>query len=261
MQAGDVKLGKVFANDHQNVIPLFQRPYVWDEADNWMPLWQDIRKAAEDIEAEHHVDDPQEVPPTYFLGAVVVQQRRKTPKRLNSSHIIDGQQRMTTLQVLLAAARNVAHLIGADKTAGRFSTLLENRPETIHDDHPDDRYKVWPLPQDRDAFLWAVKRPEDPTPAPDPEHRLVRARIWFEGAIDSWAKAAESPEQRLDDLQFALEDRMQLVEIALDTTDDPQVIFEALNHRGVRLAAADLVKNLLSKQSTTKARANAPRSC
>ena len=246
MQAGDVKLGKVFANDHQSVIPLFQRPYVWDRDDNWEPLWKDVRKATEELEAEHGSDDAAtSPPPTYFLGAVVVQQRRRPPKRLASSHIIDGQQRLTTLQVLIAAARTAAHELGAESVAGRFSSLLENRPETIHDEHPDDRYKVWPLPQDRDAFLWATRRPGDDAPSPEPEHRLSRARTWFEAEIREWAKTSAEPTQRLDDLHFSLQDRMQLVEITLDLGDDPQVIFEALNHRGVRLAAADLVKNLL----------------
>jgi uncharacterized protein with ParB-like and HNH nuclease domain len=105
MQAGDIKLGKVFASDHQHVIPLFQRPYVWVEKTNWLPLWTDIRKSAEDVEAEQEAPDSDLDPPTYFLGVVVVQDRRRAPKRLSSSHIIDGQQRLTTLQILIAAAR------------------------------------------------------------------------------------------------------------------------------------------------------------
>lgn len=83
MQAGDVRLGNVFANDHQNVIPLFQRPYVWSQDDNWLPLWLDISKAAEEVEAEH--DAPLDGDPrTYFLGAVVIQQRRRAPRRIAS---------------------------------------------------------------------------------------------------------------------------------------------------------------------------------
>jgi hypothetical protein len=245
MQAGDVKLGKVFANDHQNVIPIFQRPYVWDQEANWLPLWKDVRTAVEEVEAEQGDGYKQRDPRTYFLGAVVVQQRRRPPRRLASSHIIDGQQRMTTLQVLLAAARAVAYSLGAESVSGRFASLLENRPETIHEDYPDDRYKVWPLPQDRAAFLWGVRPPTEQDPAPNFEHKLVRARAWFELEISEWANASSDPAQRLDDLYYTLQERMQLVEITLDSSDDPQVIFEALNHRGVRLDAADLVKNVL----------------
>lgn len=245
MQAGEVKLGKVFANDHQSVIPLFQRPYVWGEP-NWLPLWHDVRKAAEEVEAQAAAGEDEGAEETYFLGAIVVQQRRRPPRRLASSHIIDGQQRLTTLQVLLAAARAVAHDAGALGAAARFTSLLENRSETVHVDHRDDLFKVWPLPQDRHAFFWAVRPPADADhPAPDDGHVLVQARGWFEQSLAEWAGTAEDPAQRMEDLHYALEDRMQLVEISLDSGDDPQVIFEALNHRGVKLAAADLVKNLL----------------
>ncbi|MGP3999766.1 DUF262 domain-containing protein [Streptomyces sp. 8N706] len=252
MQAGDVKLGMVFANDHQNTIPLFQRPYVWDREGNWAPLWSDVRQAAEEVEAEAQSLHEQQEPRTYFLGAIVMQQRRTLKRRVSSSHIIDGQQRMTTLQVLFAAARAVARGLGADKVAARYTSLLENRPETIHEDHPDDRHKVWPLPQDRRAFLWAVRPPGDDSPAPDAGHRLVRAREWFESEALEWATAADDPVQRLDDLFYTLQERMQLVEISLDARDDPQVIFEALNHRGVPLDAADLVKNLLFQTVDTQ---------
>jgi uncharacterized protein with ParB-like and HNH nuclease domain len=136
VQAGEVKLGKVFANDHQNVIPLFQRPYVWNQEANWEPLWKDVQKATEDLEKEQESDEAAQVTPTYFLGAVVLQERRRPPKRLASSSIIDGQQRLTTLQVLLAAGRAVAVELGAENVAGRFTGLLENRAETIHEAAP-----------------------------------------------------------------------------------------------------------------------------
>lgn len=244
MQAGDIKLGKVFANDHQHVIPLFQRPYVWTEESNWLPLWTDIRRSAEDVEAEE-ATEPEGDPPTYFLGAVVVQDRRRAPKRLSSSHVIDGQQRLTTLQILIAAAREAAIKVGQDPVAARFTSLLENRPEVVDEVFPDDRLKVWTLPQDRPAFLWSIGRADERPDPSDSEHLLVRCRNWFETTIESWASDGAGVAQRLDCLYFALQDRIQMVQITLDASDDPQVIFEALNHRGVRLAATDLIKNLL----------------
>lgn len=174
-----------------------------------------------------------------------MQDRRRAPKRLGSSHIIDGQQRLTTLQILIAAARQVAIEGGQDNVAALFTSLLENRPEVVDEDFPDDRMKVWPLPQDRPSFLWSIGRAEDRGNDVDPEHLLARARTWFETTIDDWAAGAGNPSHRLDYLYFALQDRIQLGQITLDASDDPQVIFEALNHRGVRLAATDLIKNLL----------------
>jgi hypothetical protein len=245
MQAGDVKLGQVFSNDHVNVIPLFQRPYVWDRDENWAPLWHDVTLAALEVEADRLSGNHEPSDSTYFLGAVVVHQRPKHPQRLASSHIIDGQQRMTTLQVMIAAMRAVASSLGQDKTAAQCTALLENRDEVLDDDFPQDRYKVWPLPQDRAAFLWAVRRPDDDSGPPEDNHRLVRARRWFEEQIARWQGEDDAQPTRLQDVLTALKDRMQLVQINLGTSDHPQVIFEALNHRGVRLAAADLVKNRL----------------
>lgn len=244
MQAGDVSLGKIFANDHQNVIPLFQRPYVWDEEANWTPLWEDVKSAAEEVEREQ-TSGLASNGKTYFLGAIDSQARRQAPRRLSSSNVIDGQQRLTTLQTLLSAARRVAAQMGFHTTVGRFTSLLENRSETIHDAHPEDRYKVWPLPQDNEAFRWTLRPVGENSSPRRHDHKIVRASFWFENQIRLWATEVEDSELRLENLFSTLRDRMQLVHIVLDAGDDPQVIFEALNHRGVPLDAADLVKNLL----------------
>lgn len=245
MQAGDVSLGKIFANDHQNFIPLFQRPYVWDEVDNWQPLWEDIKTAVEEFEREQVAEADGRPSRTYFLGAIVSQARRQTPRRLSSSNVIDGQQRLTTLQTLLSAARRVASRLASPTTIGRFTSLLENRPETIHDAHPEDRYKVWPLPQDNEAFQWALRPVSEDAPPSRRDHKIVKASLWFESRVEKWARESPDPEVRMENLFTTLRDRMQLVHIVLDPNDDPQVIFEALNHRGVPLDAADLIKNLL----------------
>lgn len=245
LKAGDVTLGHVFAADHHLVVPRFQRPYVWDEEPNWEPLWTDVRTAAEEVEAEVLDEHGRHDPRTYFLGAVVIQSRRHLPRRLSSSNVIDGQQRLTTLQVLLAAARRVAGRIEAATSAGLFSTLLDNKREAIHPDHPEDLHKLWPLPQDNAAFRWALRREDLPIPSGIAGHKIVKAANWFEEAIFAWCQSAHDAELRLGYLFETLRDRMQLVQIYLEAYDDPQVIFEALNHRGVKLDAADLVKNLL----------------
>ena len=245
MKAGDVTLGHIFAADHHLVVPLFQRPYVWAQEANWTPLWVDVQSAAEAVEAEAASEEGQHDPRTYFLGAVVIQSRRQLPRRLSSSNIIDGQQRLTTLQVLLAAARRVALVLGANTTAGKFGTLIDNKQDAVHSDHAEDLHKLWPLPQDNAAFQWATRTAAAPLPVALTGHKLVQAANWFENRISVWACEADDPEARLAYLFETLRDRMQLVQIFLDTNDDPQVIFEALNHRGVPLDAADLVKNLL----------------
>lgn len=245
MQAGKTTLGQVFANYQQNIIPLYQRPYVWTQERNWAPLWQDIRQASEESEKRATTGTSPHDARTYFLGALVLQMRNPDPPKISSWNVVDGQQRLTTLQVLLASARSVAHGLGAKSLAAKFASLITNNPDIIDERYPDDRYKVWPLPQDREVFLWAVRDPGNSGPSPEPGHRIEKAREWFEGEIAEWAEDSSKPSERLEFLHQTLKDQMELVQITLEPKDDPQVIFEVLNHRGVPLNAADLVKNLL----------------
>ncbi|MGK2320823.1 DUF262 domain-containing protein [Gordonia rhizosphera NBRC 16068] len=245
MQAGDVKLGAIFFDNHRYEIPMFQRPYVWGQERNWLPLWNDIAAAADGVVGNMLTGDWPEEPPTYFLGAIVVKATPSHPQRLGGSILVDGQQRLTTLQVMLAAARSVATELGANSAAGRFDAWVENDQKAVHEKWPDDKYKLWPLPQDRPQYLWAVRRPDDQEPCPDGAHRISEARLWFEDAIRDWATCDGDPSDRLDALHSALETRIALVRITLEKTDNAQVIFEALNHRGVELSQSDLVKNLL----------------
>ncbi len=186
MRAGDELLGAVFNKDHRYVIPIFQRPYVWDEEENWIPLWDDIRKAAESAESQSSEGDDEDVQ-EYFLGALVTQHRSPVPRRTPTSMVIDGQQRLTTFQVFLAAARRVAVEFGALHAADSFAALVRNRV-SVDSEHPDDRYKLAPLAHDLRGFEWAVRDPESLILPPNPGHKLVRASLWFEGAVRDWVK-------------------------------------------------------------------------
>ncbi|MCE9620837.1 MAG: DUF262 domain-containing protein [Actinomycetia bacterium] len=245
MQASDMKLGKVLSNNQLFVIPLFQRPYVWSEKRNWIPLWDDIRQAAEAAEAEWQPGEEAD-PTTYFLGAIVTQERRRAPQRLTSMNIIDGQQRMSTVQVLLAAARSQAVRTDCDSVAGRLESLVSNNDRAVHPDHPEDKRKLLPLPQDRAAYLWAVREPGSEVERPAEPKQLCTARDWFEAQLDDWLTVdGVDSARRLEALHFAIDERIQIVHIMLETNEDPQVIFEALNGRGEPLLPADLIKNLL----------------
>lgn len=245
MQAGEVTLKALFSDNHRYEIPMFQRPYVWGAEHEWTPLWDDISAAADGVVADMTNDVWPEEPPRYFLGSIVVKATPRHPQRLGGSLLVDGQQRLTTLQVMLAAARAVADEVGADSAIGRFDAWIGNNTAAVHDNFPDDRYKLWPLPQDRQEYLWAVRGLGDDSACPDPDHQVARARIWFENAIRDWTGDGEDAGDRLDALHSALKDRMQVALITLEKTDNAQVIFEALNHRGVELSQSDLIKNLL----------------
>ena len=85
-------------------IPPFQRPYVWSEEDQWQPLWDDLVRVAEEIvEPPSEGDDPEF--PRHFLGAVVIKQLESAAGEHQRNSVIDGQQRLTTIQLVLDAAQ------------------------------------------------------------------------------------------------------------------------------------------------------------
>ncbi len=245
MKADTVQLVHIFGTDRRHVVPIFQRPYVWEEKPNWAPLWDDVKAAAEEVEAEQtggavSVD---KVSRTHFLGAIVLERLPVAPGRIVAMNVIDGQQRLTTLQVLLAACWASAKANAATNAEALLKMLLNNTEQLIHTEHPYERYKVWPSLPDRDGFrdLLVAKLP----PRAADEHRLIEARRYFDGELYSWMSEATNPVARADALVIAIRERLGLVEIQLEEQDDAQIIFETLNDRGTQLEAADLVKNTL----------------
>jgi uncharacterized protein with ParB-like and HNH nuclease domain len=115
MKHNYLPISNMFAQPGQYVVPLFQRPYVWTEDEQWKPLWEDIRKIAEDLAAD------KEVPRSHFLGSVVLEQQHTPAGHLTSREVIDGQQRLTTLQLFLKAASDAAGKVGAQLAKGQTS--------------------------------------------------------------------------------------------------------------------------------------------
>jgi hypothetical protein len=245
VKADTVQLVHIFGTDRRHVVPIFQRPYVWERERNWAPLWADVRAAAEEVEAELDggtipID---KAPRTHFLGAIVLERLPPAPGRIVAVNVIDGQQRLTTLQVLLAACWASAKSNSAENAEGRLKLFLDNAQQLVHPQHPYERYKVWPSLPDRNAFkeIFAATLPAFSRD----EHRLIEARRYFDGELQNWFNEARDPIARADALVIALRERLGLVEIQLEEHDDAQIIFETLNDRGTRLQASDLVKNTL----------------
>jgi Protein of unknown function DUF262/Protein of unknown function (DUF1524) len=245
MKADTVQLVHIFGTDRRHVVPIFQRPYVWNEELNWAPLWADVKSAAEEVEAEQAggTNAADTVGRTHFLGAIVLERLPVAPGRIVAMNVIDGQQRLVTLQVLLLACWATARASAATNAEALFKMLINNTEQLIHPEHPYERYKVWPSVPDRDAFREAQVAKLPPRAAE--EHRLMEARRYFDGEVHVWMSEAANPVARADALVIALRERVGLVEIQLEGQDDAQVIFETLNDRGLKLQAADLVKNTL----------------
>ena len=139
---------KLFRRNVRFVVPRFQRPYVWSKELNWEPLWDDVLAVLENVGATEDA-------PAHFLGAVVLDHQRGPYGTTEVRQVIDGQQRLSTLQLLLSAARDVATEMNLPEryvTSLRRMTLNEDEMS----DDPDDAYKVWPTNADRMPFRDAV---------------------------------------------------------------------------------------------------------
>ena len=238
MKADTVDLATIFGKPVRYLVPLFQRPYVWNLEKQWEPLWDDIQAVA-----ERQLDDtPANDAIPHFMGAVVFDQVLTATGMIESRYVIDGQQRLTTLQLFISAARSVALEFGLAKPCQMLEKLLFNDDFLVK--KPEDRFKVVPTWSDRDAFNQAVGESK----AAGSAHRMLEAFSWFRGSIREWAvegRTTAETEARFDALATVLWKLLAIVSIDLSAGDNAQVIFETLNARGTPLLAADLIKNHL----------------
>lgn len=234
-------VNQLFELDVRYVVPLYQRPYVWNEDDQWEPLWEDLQVLIDHQLSNHQTPDAVW---SHFLGAIVLEQEIQAPGSIPLYTVIDGQQRLTTLQLLLAAAAEVARTVGSQVDAEILQSLIMNNQLKASGEH---LFKVWPTNVNRGSFA-AVVAPEGLAPGhrDDPNNLIDEAFSYFVGRITTWLGEAESEEQRTDllrTLRVTLCDLLKLVSITLEPGDNAQVIFETLNARGTPLLALDLVKN------------------
>ncbi len=243
---------ELFGNQVRYTVPLFQRPYVWTQTKQWEPLWDDVRIVVERIlenkEAQAGGGKPTQAIP-HFLGAIVLDQKLVPTGFIQERHVIDGQQRLTTLQLLLDSAHAVVTEHGSETDASALrSLILNDRSQTSQDDQV---FKVWPTNYDRDAFRAAMTDGIG-IPKSLSGSSIVSAHAFFRNEIEEWAQVAGDPSKvriRLNALVLALSQYMRLVVIDLEEGDNAQVIFETLNYRGTPLLAADLVKNFIFRRA------------
>ena len=244
----------LFQKEMRYTIPPFQRHYVWSQDDQWEPLWEDVRNVAENYleeleRSDNGVEAEQRTSP-HFLGAVVLKQVPTAAKDIDQREVIDGQQRMTTLQLLLDALQQICEESDqpyVKRAARRLANLVLNDEELIGDDELHV-FKLWPTRSDREAFRHAM---DNGLAVNDFEESLiVQAHEFFQLQIRKWLDDAAGPiEARIDALEAAATSMLQMVVIDLSPQDDPNLIFETLNARGTPLEKSDLIKNfVLSKE-------------
>lgn len=245
MNADTYELKTILTLERRYVVPTFQRDYEWTKDGQWALLFDDLESVADRLEQERRlaelVGDPvskadKRVAP-HFLGAVVLDDLPAAAGSLDLRSVIDGQQRLTTIQLLVRGILDVLVEIGSSREK-QVRRLIQNPSDVVQKD--DERYKLWPRRRDRD--VWRVAMAETPPAAGD--HLYLKARRYF-GDRSRVAMQAPGGVDRSDVVVDALLSLFKLVVIDLEDNDDAQVIFEVLNGRQTPLSATDLVKNLL----------------
>ena len=223
------------------LVPLFQRPYVWNQENQWMPLWQDLERVANRLLASPDQQQP------HFLGAVVFQQIQNPTGNLQQRTVIDGQQRLTTLQILLDSLHAEINLVGEVDASKRLELLIRNPKEYC--DHNEDQFKVWPTNKDRQAFneVMAMDMPATYQSLKNKDSKLVLAHQFFSEQFKRWLNEGGADEipARVKAIERTTRELLQIVVIDLTASENAQEIFETLNARGSQLTAADLIKNFV----------------
>jgi uncharacterized protein with ParB-like and HNH nuclease domain len=259
LNANAEPLLEIFDSKLRLEVPLFQRQYVWNRSQQWEPLWEDIsRKFLDHLQGR--VDAP-----VHFLGAMVLDQKFTPTSHVVRRQVIDGQQRLTTLQIFLAAFRDFCTANACAELAKECRSFTLN--SGMMADPEADRYKVWPTSLDRSQFMDVISsesRAEVEKRHPrvrqkyarrdDPRPRMVEAYLFFYDQLHEFFFGEDRLGLDLDDVSLcdqleecfkALKTSLQVVIIDLDQGDDPQVIFESLNARGEPLLPADLLRNYI----------------
>ncbi|MGH3479357.1 MAG: DUF262 domain-containing protein [Nocardioidaceae bacterium] len=253
MKADSLNAKDLFGKQVRYVVPTFQRPYVWNQDDQWEPFWDDVQHAAdrylEELDRAEDVDGSRAAAEQrtgrHFLGAVVVKQLPTSAAEVETREVIDGQQRLTTLQLLLDATEEVAREDGWDDVVFQVEDLILNNPRFARKD-PDHIFKLWPTSTDQEVFR-AVMTNGTPTKE-FRDSKIVEAHEYFKLRVRDWVEQADTPDghlARVEALQTALLGLLEIVVIDLGSSDDAFVIFETLNARGTPLLGSDLVKNFL----------------
>ena len=249
MKVDKLNLQTMFAKQIWYEVPRFQRQYVWDEDEQWEPLWADVQNTAERSLAMRNGGTVGMQQQTHFLGAIVLQQTQNMTGQLESRLVVDGQQRLTTLQLLVDAIQEVYEQQGLQTAAERLADMVLNY-ERYRGGDPDRAFKVWPTAADQEAFRHAMSNelPSDEFK----DSNIVRAHEFFKTQIAHWLmKDPEERETRADALERTVNNLLELVVIDLEMGDDPHVIFETLNARGTPLLESDLVKNMVMHEAVS----------
>ena len=220
-------------------IPQFQRPYAWG-MDQWESLWDDVRKFANRI---LDADEDEELV-SHFMGAIVVQARNEDAKfdEVRQVLVVDGQQRLTTLQLMIKAIEvEYTSSLASTEEFDSLGKYLFNEENRTGGDYLNQTKVRQSNGLDQADFQDIVRGRLEST---RPSRPIVDAYRNFRNWVSSWLnEEPDKVETRCRALYKVLTEYLKFATIDLDHGEKPHFVFEILNSRGERLEQADYIKN------------------
>ena len=234
MDASTKTIQELFFSQTQFVVPFFQRSYQWKKK-NWDQFLGDVFAISKAKEAR-----------THFLGPLVCVPIQSMPGEVVQFQLIDGQQRLTTVSLMLAAIRDLMLENGETD----FAEEVEE-DYLVHKRHSGSaRYKIVPRIGDREAFN-AIVDQDSALLKSHVERNIVKAFRYLKKKVKAVVKKKDVS---LVDLFQGVRKSLSLVVIAIDE-EDPYEIFESLNSTGLPLEQSDLIRNFVFMQVPLKEQA------
>lgn len=215
MQASETKLQPIIEGTKQYVVPLFQRSYSWDKKE-WEVLWNDLSDLCK-------ADKPR----THFIGSIVTMPTVSVPEGVTKYLLIDGQQRLTTIFVLLSFLRDRAEENSDKELSEEITNTLLVNPYKKDSDY----YKLLPTQTDRASFQNLVKLRK-----PGDHDQISKAYIFFR-------RKFQQSDIEIQTLKKVISNNLSVVSVVLGIDDDPHLVFESLNAKGRPLTQSDLIRN------------------
>lgn len=213
------QLGEVLYAPSQYIIPVFQRNYRWDRP-QWEKLWASLTEIQKPEKTGNH-----------FMGFLVFVPGLAQPGQHTRFHLIDGQQRLTTSSILLAALRNVARVHGHNDLADEIHNDYLVHPRKKGEEH----FRLLPKEHDQTSYLALVSGSGVPT------GRMADALAYFEQQLEQQAQGDPVRLRRLFDVVCQ---RLEFMCATLEA-ENAYNIFKSLNSTGVPLGPSDLIRNFV----------------
>lgn len=226
MQAGETTLNKLLNTSRQFIVPIFQRNYSWQKS-QYEQLWFDILRASKFKEKQNH-----------FIGSIVYIDMGTPAGRPQQLLLIDGQQRLTTISILLCAIKDYVQKFNLET---KLINLAKIKNQFLYnsDEIDEDKYKLLLNVQDKETYIKLI----DNTifTVNKPATNIIKCYEFFYEHIEDFIKQ----DGQIDEIYAGIF-KLSLVSISLDKdSDNPQMIFESMNSTGKDLSQTDLLRNYL----------------